>query len=90
MNAPLPLLRVADVARLTGYSEDVILRDIRAGLLPALRRPRGAAFLIQQEAYAQYLKRLEYTPAGSSGKGRHKATDAFRRHLRAIAGGRVR
>lgn len=84
-----PLLRVSDVARLTGYSEDSILRDIHAGLLPALRRPKAHAFLVRPEDYGVYLDRLKYAPSRVT-KASAKASDAFHRRLRAIAGGRVR
>lgn len=88
MIEPRPLLRVPDVARLTGYSEDEILRDIHAGLLTVLRRPKGRAFLIRPEAYEAYLEAIEYAPVGPLGPRRIGSEK--KRRLRAIASGRTR
>lgn len=88
MTEPRPLLRVPDVARLTGYSEDEILRDVHAGLLVVMRRPKGRAFLIHPDAYEEYLKAIAYTPTGPTGPRRLDSDK--KRRLRAIASGRTR
>lgn len=83
------VLRVADVAQLLGCSEDSILRDIRAGALAAMRRPRGRAFLIHRDALDAYFRDIRYMPAGRRLAPARKAINAERRKLRAIAGGRA-
>lgn len=83
-----PLLRVSDVATATGSSEDTILRDINAGLLHALRRPKGRAFLIRPEAFEQYLKDIEHVPAGRRGL-RLIGRPARRRRYSALVKGRA-
>ncbi len=80
-----PLLRTADVARLMGESEDTVLRDVAAGLLKALRRPKGRAFLFRQEDFEAYLEGLRHVPA--SKRRRIPAGSARRARYRLIVNG---
>ncbi len=80
-----PLLTVKDVARLTTYSEDTVLRAVSRGELTALKFRK--AFRFRPADLEVYLQSLVHQPLAR--RPTAKTSSAKRRRLRAIAGGRT-